>query len=137
VQPARGRARRALQAFAGVLAAVAVAGLRGGALPLTGSTVPNLGIDGSTRVTDVVHALAGVVGDNAGVLTVAIVLGLAAALLADARTQGLKGIATLGACQIGLFLILAPELPPLSIVLGTSALCVVLAVLSLKSGRYP
>ena len=40
VQPARGRARRALQAFAGVLVAAAVAGLRGQPLPLTGSTRP-------------------------------------------------------------------------------------------------
>ncbi len=137
VQPARGRARRAVQAFAGVLAAAAVAGLRGRPVPLTGSTVPNLGIDGSTRVTDVVHALAGVVGDNAGVLTVAIVLALAAALLADARRRGLKGIVMLGACQIGLVLVLAPALPSLSIVLGTSALCIALAALSLKGGRYP
>ena len=43
VQPARGRARRALQAFAGVFAAVAVAGLRGSTLPLTGVAVSNLG----------------------------------------------------------------------------------------------
>ena len=35
--PPRGRVRRALQAFAGVLAAAAVAGLRGQPLPLTGS----------------------------------------------------------------------------------------------------
>ena len=48
VQPARGRVRRGLQAFAGVLAAVAVAGLRGRPLPLTGSVVPNLGLDGTT-----------------------------------------------------------------------------------------
>ena len=40
VQPAAGRLRRALQAFAGVLAAAAVAGLRGNPLPLTGSIVP-------------------------------------------------------------------------------------------------
>ena len=36
VQPARGRARRSLQAFAGVLAAVAVAGLRGRAAAVDG-----------------------------------------------------------------------------------------------------
>ncbi len=137
VQPARGRARRALQAFAGVLAAAAVAGLRDRPLPLTGSTVPNLGIDGSTRVTDVVNALGGVVADNAGLIVVALVLALTSALVADARGRGPKGIAALGVCQIGLILVLAPALPSLSIVLGTCALCVALAVLSLKSGRYP
>ncbi len=58
VQPARGRVRRALQAFAGVLAAAAVAGLRGRPLPLTGSVVPNLGIDGTTDSAAVVNAVA-------------------------------------------------------------------------------
>ena len=43
----------------------------------------------------------------------------------------------LGACQIGLVLVLAPALPALPIVLGTLALCAVLALLTLQSGRYP
>ena len=47
-------------------------------------------------------------------------LALAAALLPDARRRGLRGIAVLGACQIGLILVLAPALPALSIVLGTA-----------------
>ena len=137
VQPARGRARRALNAFAGVLAAAAVAGLRGRPLPLTGSIVPNLGVDGSTRVTDVQQALAVVVEANAGLVVVALVLALASALLPDARRRGLRGIAVLGACQAGLILVLAPALPALPIVLGTGALCAVLALLTLKTGRYP
>jgi hypothetical protein len=137
VQPARGRARRALHAFAGVLAAAAVAGLRGQPLPLTGSIVPNLGVDGSTRVTDVLQALAVVVEANAGLVVVALVLALASALLPDARRRGLRGIAVLGACQGGLILVLAPALPALPIVLGTGALCAVLALLTLKTGRYP
>ena len=136
VQPARGRLRRALHAFAGVLAATAVAGLRGQPLPLTGAIVPNLGIDGSTRVTDVLQALV-VLEGNAGLIAVALVLALASALLPDARRRGLKGIAVLGACQIGLILALAPALPALSIVLGTGVLCAALAALSLQSGRYP
>src|SRR4051794_6475941 len=96
VQPARGRVRRALQAFTSVLAAAAVAGVRGDPLPLTGSVVPNLGIDGTTRVTDVIQALATVVQDNIGLVVVAAVLALAAGLLPDARRRGLKGIAVLG-----------------------------------------
>ena len=137
VQPAHGRPRRALQAFAGVLVAAAVAGLRGQPLPLTGSLVPNLGVDGSTRVTDVIQALAVVVSDNAGLVTVALVLALVAAFLPDARRRGLKGIAALGVCQIALIVVLAPALPALSIVLGTCALCGLLAALTLKTGRYP
>jgi hypothetical protein len=137
VQPARGRTRRALHAFVGVLAAVAVAGLRGRPLPLTGAIVPNLGIGGSTRITDTLHALAQVLGDNAGLITVALVLALASVFLPDARRGGLRGIAVLGACQVGLILVLAPALPALSLVLGTGVACAALAVLSLQSGRYP
>ena len=137
VQPARGRARRALHAFAGVLAALAVAGLRGQPVPLTGAIVPNLGIDGSTSVADVLGALVTFLGANTGLITVALVLAAASALLPDARRRGLKGIAVLGACQIGLILLLAPALPALSIVLGTAVLCAALAALSLRPGRYP
>ena len=136
VQPARGRARRALHAFGGALAAAAVAGLRGQPLPLTGSIVPNLGVDGSTRVSDVIHALAVVIEANAGLVAVALVLALAAALLPDARQRGLKGIALLGVGQLGLLLVLAPALPALPLVLGTAALCAVLALLVLQTGRY-
>jgi hypothetical protein len=136
-QPAHGRVRRALQACAGVLAAAAVAGLRGHPLPLTGSIVPNLGVDGSTRVTDVIQALGVVLSDNRGLLVVAVVLGACAAALPDARRRGLKGIAVLGAAQIALIAVLAPALPVLSVALGTCALCAVIAAVCLKSGRYP
>ena len=112
VQPARGRGRRALQAAVGVLAAAAVAGLRGVPLPLTGTVVANLGVDGSTRVTDVVQALSIVLRGNSGLVALALVLGLAAAVLPDARRHGLKGICVLGACQIALAALLAPALPP-------------------------
>lgn len=137
VQPARGRARRALHAFVGVLAAAAVAGLRGQPLPLTDAMVPNLGIDGSDRVTDVLQALAVLLEGSAGLITVALVLALASALLPEARRRGLRGIALLGLCQVGLILIFAPPLPMLSIVLGTAVLCGALAALSLRTGRYP
>jgi hypothetical protein len=137
VQPARGRVRRALQAFTGVLAAAAVAGLRGSEVPLTGAIVPDLGLDGSARVTDVVQALAVVVSDNAGLVTVALVLALSAAVLPDARRRGLKGIAVLGVAQVAAIALLAPALPVLTIALGTLALCSILGAVSLKGGRYP
>ena len=56
VQPARGAWRRALHAGVGVLAAAAVAGLSGSALPLGGDAVGDLGIAQSERPTDVLHA---------------------------------------------------------------------------------
>jgi len=137
VQPARGRARRALQAFAGVLAAAAVAGLRGEPVPLTGAIVPNLGLDGSNRVTDVLQALGALLEGNAGLIAVALALALSSALLGDARRRGLRGIAVLGLCQVELILVLAPALPALSIVLGTAVMCGLLVAFSLRSGRYP
>ena len=84
-----------------------------------------------------IQAIAIVVSDNIGLVVVALVLALAAALLPDARRRGLKGIAVLGVGQIALIVVLAPLVPPLSIVLGTCALCGILAALSLKTGRYP
>ena len=139
VQSAGTRAQRAIHAFAGVLAAVAVAGLGGRPLPLTGATVPNLGLDGSTRISDVLHALVTLGNHNAALIAVAAVLALTAALLPDARRHGLRSIAVLGLSQIGLVLFLAPTLASLPIVLGTLALCVAVSVpaLARQSGRYP
>jgi hypothetical protein len=137
VQPARGRGRRALHAFAGVLAAAAVAGLQGQPLPLTGTIVPNLGIDGSNRITDVLQALVALLEGNAGLVVVALVLASASALLPNARRRGFRGIAVLGACQVATILVFAPALPALPVVLGTAVLCAALVALSLQSGRYP
>ena len=137
VQPARGRARRALQAAAGVFAAIAVAGLRENPLPLTGVAVPNLGVDGSTSVSTVIRPLVATLQANPGLVALAVVLAGSAALLPDARKRGLRGIAILGLCQIGLIHLLAPTLPALSVVLGTCVLCAILAALSVQAGRYP
>jgi hypothetical protein len=137
VQPARGRARRALQAAAGVFAAVAVAGLRGNPLPLTDVAVPSLGIDGSTSISTVIRPVVAILQANPGLVALAVVLAASAALLPDARQRGLRGIALLGLCQIGLIHLLAPTLSALSVALGTCVLCAVLAALSAKAGRYP
>jgi len=137
VQPARGRARRALQAFAGVFAAVAVAAMRGGSLPLTGASVPNLGVDGSESLSAVVGPIFTLLQANPWFAALATILAAGAALLPDARTRGFRGIALLGLCQIGLILFLAPTLSALPIVLGTLVLCAVLAARTFQAGRYP
>ena len=137
VQPARGRARRALHAFVGVFAAVAVAALRGNPLPLTGVAVPNLGVDGSTSVAAVISPVASHLHANPWFAALAVVLAVSAALLPDARKRGFRGIALLGTCQIGLILLLAPALSALSLVLGTLVLCAILAALAFQAGRYP
>ena len=136
-QFAAGRIRRACVAFAGVLAATALAGLRGNELPLLGGIVPNLGVDGTTRVTDIVNAVASFANANVALVALALVLAASSAFLADARRRGPKGIAVLGAAQIGLVLLVAPALPALPVVLGTALMCVILAILSLRPGRYP
>lgn len=134
VQPARSRGSRALLAAAGVFAAVAVAGLRGGEFPLTGDPVSNLGVGGSTSLTVVVGSLGALLQEHPWFTALAVVLAASAALLSDARRRGYRGIAILGAGQIGLILFLAPALP---IVLGTLALCAILAARTHHAGRYP
>jgi len=137
VQPARGPARRAAQAFAGVMAAALVAGLRGSPLPLTGAAAGSVGIDGSERIPDVVFGLSAQLQGNTALIVVALALAGAAAVLPYARRRGLWGIAALGAGQIALVLLAAPSLPPLSIVLGTWLLCGVLGAQALRGARYP
>lgn len=137
VQPARGRARRALLALIGVFAAVAVVGLRGGELPLTKARISNLGIDGSASVTAVVGPVVALLQDNPWFAALAVVLAASAAFLPSARQRGFGGIAILGACQIGLILFLAPALPALPIVLWTLVLCAILAARVFQAGRYP
>lgn len=136
VQPARGRARRALQAFVGVFAAVAVAGLRGNALPLTGEPAASLGLDGSTSLAAVIGPVGALLQANPWFLAFATILAASAALLPDARKRGFRGIAVLGACQIGLILFMAPTLSTVPIVLGTLALCAILAALAFQADRY-
>jgi hypothetical protein len=137
VQPARGRPRRAAQAFVGVLAAAAVAGLRGAPLPLTATTVPNLGLEQTTRVSDVVQALTSVLHANVGLVALAAILGAVAAVLPDVRRRGLRAIAVLGTATVALTAVLAPALALLPVLLGTLGLCAVLGAVALKGGRYP
>ncbi len=137
VQPARGRWRRSLHAFVGVLAAAAVAGLRGAPLPLTGVGVPDLGLAQTTRVGDVVQALATVLHANLGIVAVAGILAAVAAVLPEVRRRGTKGIAALGIAMVAATALLAPGVAIGSILLGTCALCAVLGAVALKGARYP
>jgi hypothetical protein len=137
VQPARSRARRALLAFAGVFAAVAVVGLRRGELPLTEARISSFGIDGSSSVSAVIGPVVALLQANPWFAALAAVLAASAAYLPGALQRGYRGIAILGACQIGLILFLAPALPALPIVLWTLVLCAILAARVFQAGRYP
>jgi hypothetical protein len=127
VQPARGAWRRALHAGAGVLVAAAVAGLAGRPLPLAGARVGDLGIAGTERPTDVLHALQEVLRTNQAVATTALALAVVAALMSRAVARGLWGIAGLGVLQVALVLLWAPSVPWVGVVFGTWLLCGFLA----------
>jgi hypothetical protein len=108
-QMARGRARRATQAFAAVLLAALIAGLRKAPLPLDGSTPPlGLGITGSTRPTAVAHALWSQLAAHPVLLAEALVLAAAAALLPYARNRGPWPAAAFGAALLAGTALTAP-----------------------------
>jgi hypothetical protein len=127
VQPASGFWRRGLHAFAGVLGAAAVAGLHGRPLPLTGTTVTDLGVTGSEHPVSVVDALVGLLRSESALLTTGLALAIAAMVLPIARNRGLSAIAALGLGQVVLVLAWAPEVPWPGIVLSTALAVAVLA----------
>ena len=108
-QVARGRARRAVQAFAAVLLAALIAGLRKVPLPFDGSAPPlGLGITGSTRPSAVAHALWSQLAAHPVLLSEALVLAAAAALLPYARNRGPWPAAAFGAALLAGTALTAP-----------------------------
>jgi hypothetical protein len=108
-QLARGRARRAVQAFAAVLLASLIAGLRKVPLPFDGSAPPlGLGVAGSTRPTAVAHALWAQLAAHPVLLGEALVLAAAAALLPYARNRGPWPAAAFGAALLAGTALTAP-----------------------------
>ena len=88
-QFARGPARRAVQAAAGVLLAVVVAGLRGQALPFDRSKPPlGLGIDSASKPTAVAWALWNTLSAHPAILGEAVVVAAAAVALPYVRGRG-------------------------------------------------
>ena len=135
VQPARGALRKALHAIVGVLAAAAVAGLHGSPLPLTGTAVGDLGLAGTERPLDVLHAVASLLAEQRMLVTTALALALTAVLLRPAAARGLWGIAAIGAAQLALVLLAAPAIPAASVVIGTWLLVGIVAALSMRPSR--
>lgn len=116
-QLARGRARRALQAFAAVLLAALIAGLRKLPLPFDGSAPPlGLGVTGSTRPTAVADALWSQLAAHPVLLGEALVLAAAAALLPYARHRGPWPAAAFGAALLAGTALLAPNAAVLPLV---------------------
>jgi hypothetical protein len=119
VQPVRGAWRRALHAFVGVLAAAALAGLSGRALPLTGTMVDDLGVAGAESPRAVTDALVALLRTETPLLTTAFALSLAAILLPAAIRRGPRAIVGLGIAQATLVLAWGPSIPWPGIVLSS------------------
>jgi eukaryotic-like serine/threonine-protein kinase len=108
-QLVRGRTRRALHAFAAVLLAALVAGLRRVPLPFDGSAPPlGLGLAGSARPTAVAHALGHQLALHPALVAEAAVLALAAAALPYARGRGPWVAAGFGAALLAATALAAP-----------------------------
>jgi hypothetical protein len=108
-QLARGRVRRGLQAFAAVLLAALIAGLRKVPLPFDGSAPPlGLGVTGSNRPAAVAHAFWAQLGAHPVLLGEAVVLSAAAALLPYARNRGPWPAAGFGAALLAGTALTAP-----------------------------
>jgi hypothetical protein len=131
-QLARGRIRRALQAFAAVLVAGVVAGLRRVPLPFDGSTPPlGLGVAGSTRPGAVAHALWAQLAAHPVLIGEALVLAAAAAVVPSVRRRGPWHAAAFGA---GLLAATALVAPAAAIVPLAAAAWLTAAALALEPG---
>jgi len=129
VQPARGAARRALQAGSAVLAAAVVAGIQGWNLPLTdegqGSHIDLAGVE---RPLAAAAALLRALADRPRLLVATVLLAAAAAVLPLARRRGPRGLAVFAAGFLALSALPAPEPAAIPLVAGVWATCIGLAL---------
>ena len=128
-QVAKGRARRAAQAFAAVLLAALIAGLRRVPLPLDGSAPPvGLGLAGSTGPGSVVHSLWSQLALHPVIAGEALVLAAAAAFLPEARRRGPWAAAVFGAALLAGTALGAPSAPVLPFVAAAWLTAAALAI---------
>jgi len=108
-QVARGRVRRAATAAVAVVLAAVVAGLRHTALPFDGSAPPlGLGVTGSNRPTAVASALGSQLAAHPALVTEALILAAAAAVLPSLRHKGPWAAAAFGAALLAATAFAAP-----------------------------
>ena len=123
--------RRAATAGAAVLLAVAVAGIRGTPLPLTGDAPPTeVRLAGSESASAVASVLLDALAEHSALLLTAGALAAAAALLPEAARRGAWGLAAWGAALLAATLLPTAELAAAPVVLGVWATC---GVLTLRS----
>ena len=114
-QTIRGGARRFGQVFTAVLAAAAVAGLRGQTLPFTGAPAPALTLNGTRSPLAAAGAVWHALGAHPALLLEAIVLGAAAAALPHVSRRRIPVFALL---LLGGLLAPGPTLPDAAIALS-------------------
>jgi hypothetical protein len=113
----RSTPRRAVQAFAAVVAAGVVAGLRGSGLPFTGAPAPlGIGVAGSTGAADVAGSLVRALTAQPALLVEALVLAAIAAVLPFAQRRGRWGAAIVSAALLAATVLAAPSARALPLV---------------------
>ena len=133
-QPIRSPLRRAAASGAGLLAAVAVAGIRAQPLPVTEEPPPaGLAVAGSERPHEAATAVADVLAARPALLALAAAVAAGAALVPYARASGAVGIAAWGALFLAAMLVPAPDAAALSLVLAVWASCAVLWTLDARA----
>jgi eukaryotic-like serine/threonine-protein kinase len=118
--------RRAGAVGAAVLLTVAVAGIRGTPLPLTGASPPrDLHLAGSESPSAVGSVLVDALAAHTPLLVAAAALAAAAALLPYATRRGAWGLAAWGSATLAAALLGAPEIAAAPLVLAVWATCAV------------
>jgi hypothetical protein len=123
VQPARGAARRALQAGAGVIAAAIVAAVEGWAIPFADGHGPHLDLNAVNRPVTAARLLLAALAHRPHLALAALLLAATAVLLPVARRRGHWGLAALAGGFLALALLPRPELSALPLVAGVWATC--------------
>jgi hypothetical protein len=128
VQPARGTARRALQAGAGVLAAAIVAAVEGWTIPFAHGRGRHLEVTAVAHPVATARLLVAALAERPHLALVALLLAAAAALLPFARKRGPWWLAGLAAGFLVVALLPRPELAAIPLVAGFAATCLGLAL---------
>jgi hypothetical protein len=115
----RGAVRRSVLVFVTFVLALAVTGMSGAPLPLTGTAPPlGLGIEGSTSPTAVAGVLVRALAAQPALLTEACLLALFAALLPLARSRGRWGGVALASVMIVAGLLPFPDVAAAPVLVG-------------------
>ncbi len=126
LMPVQRAARRFLLAGTAVLAAVAVAGVEGNGLPLTGEAAPALPHAHTDSLGESARVVVAALGQRPELLVVAAALALAAAVLPHAARRGYWALAAWGAGLLAVTLVPLADVHALPLVASTWLTCLAL-----------